>query len=312
MPKIFLKELENELNSNPKAMISSAEQHYKAEIDELADTICGYSHLKVVLLAGPSGSGKTTSANMLCDRIRQLGHKCSVVSLDDFFKNTNEYPLNPDGTPDFESIYSLEVDLVISTLLEIIEKGSASVPTFDFENQRRLDNAKRIELGAGGILIIEGIHALNPIISDSLPQENICRVFVSVSTGIKNDAGCEILSGIQIRMLRRTIRDSLYRGFDVANTLSVWQGVLDGEQKYLYPYKPLADYKINTFHSYEPFIYGQYLRDYMDDELSAVSDSKFYGGFETAMSFASIDLSLVPETSLIKEFIPGGVYEDLY
>ncbi|MGN0115433.1 MAG: uridine kinase [Acutalibacteraceae bacterium] len=312
MPKIFLSQLEKELNSNPMQMISSAEKHYKSEIDELANAICSQSHLKVVLLAGPSGSGKTTSANMLCDKIKQLGHKCSVVSLDDFFKNTNEYPLNPDGTPDFESIYSLEIELIISTLLEIIEKGSAMLPTFDFENQRRLDNTKRLELGAGGILIIEGIHALNPIISDSLPQENICRVFVSVSTGIKNDAGREILSGIQIRMLRRTIRDSLYRGFDVANTLSVWQGVLDGEQKYLYPYKPLADYKINTFHSYEPFIYGQYLRDYMDDELSAVSGSKFYGGFETAMSFAPIDLSLVPETSLIKEFIPGGVYEDLY
>lgn len=312
MPKIFLSQLENELKSNSLQMIYSAEQNYKAEIDELSNTICNQSHLKVILLAGPSGSGKTTSANMLCDRIRQLGHKCSVVSLDDFFKNTNEYPLNPDGTPDFESIYSLEVDLVNSTLLQIIENGSAFVPVFDFENQRRSDNAKRIELGSGGILIIEGIHALNPIISDSLPQENICRVFVSVSTGIKNDSGREILSGIQIRMLRRTIRDSLYRGFDVANTLSVWQGVLDGEQKYLYPYKPLADYRINTFHSYEPFVYGQYLRDYMDDELDAVSGSKFYSGYETAMSFAPFDLSLVPETSLIKEFIPGGVYEDLY
>ena len=293
-------------------MIDYAERHYEAEIDTLANTICSQSHLKVVLLAGPSGSGKTTSANMLCDRIKRLGHRCSVVSLDGFFKNTNEYPLNPDGTPDFESIYSLEVELIKSTLLEIIEKGSAMIPYFDFEHQRRHDNAKRLELGSGGILIIEGIHALNPIIGDSLPQENICRVFVSVSTGIKNNGGEEILSGIQIRMLRRTIRDSLYRGFDVANTLSIWQGVLNGEQKYLYPFKSLADYKINTFHSYEAFVYGQYLRDNMDDEVSAVSGSRFYGGYETAMSFAPIDLALVPETSLIKEFIPGGVYEDIY
>ena len=175
MPKIFLSQLENELKQNPSAMIDYAERHYEAEIDTLANTICSQSHLKVVLLAGPSGSGKTTSANMLCDRIKRLGHRCSVVSLDDFFKNTNEYPLNPDGTPDFESIYSLEVELIKSTLLEIIEKGSAMIPYFDFEHQRRHDNAKRLELGNGGILIIEGIHALNPIIGDSLPQENICR-----------------------------------------------------------------------------------------------------------------------------------------
>lgn len=312
MPKIFLSELENSLLQSPSDMISSAESCYKNEIETLSNDLCNNRNISVVLLAGPSGSGKTTSANMLKDSIFRRGHNCSVVSLDDFFKNSREYPLNPDGTPDFESVYSLEIDLVKKTLLQIIENGSAMIPKFDFEHQRRIDNAKRIDLGSDGILIIEGIHALNPIIGDSLPQKSICRVFVSVSTGIKNDAGKEILSGIQIRMLRRSIRDSLYRGFDIANTLSVWQGVLDGEQKYLYPYKPLADYKINTFHCYEPFVYGQYLRDYMDDELPAVAESRFYGGFETAMELAPFDISLVPDTSLIKEFIPGGMYEDIY
>ncbi len=311
MPKIYSDILINMATENPDLMIKSAEDKFNGEIRSVADKIISDKSIRIILLSGPSGSGKTTSANILKDMLNLSGKKTAVISLDNYFKNKNNYPLNHDGKPDFESINALEIDLLHDSLSAIAKGEGTFIPKFDFINQTRIDNFEKINIGENGVVIIEGIHALNPIISQNLPDDNILKIFVSVSTGIKDRNEREIISGIDIRCLRRVIRDSIYRGFSFDKTLNIWDSVLDGEQKWLYPFKSLADVKINTFHSFEVFVYSKYLCDKMSDE-NLPTDNRFYDILKQAAKMPQIDESLVPKNSLIREFIPGGIYENIY
>jgi uridine kinase len=159
-------------------------------------------------------------------------------------------------------------------------------------------------------VIIEGIHALNPILSEALPQDRVLKVFVSVSTNINRD-GIRILSGRKIRFLRRLVRDSIYRNASAEKTLSMWENVLRGEDKYLYPYKDLANIHFDTFHTFEVGVLGGFAAPLLKAE--SVKDSDYVRTVTEALAqIPSIPYGLVPESSLIKEFIPGGIYEELY
>lgn len=311
MPKIYLSELENQL-SNPIQMIERAEKFYDLQITALANMLANSKSIKVVLLAGPSGSGKTTSANILKDKIVALGNNAAVISLDNFYKNKNEQPIDENGKPDWESIYALDVDLICETLENVIKYNKADIPIFDFISRNRSDNAFEIDVGDNGTVIIEGIHALNPLIVDRLPKEKVLSVYVSVSTGIKNDEKQEILRGVDLRMVRRTIRDMLYRGTKPIDTVNVWGSVRLGEHKYLNPFKNSADYRINTFHAFEPFLYAQFMREHMMNVMEEANVNKYYKIYETVFKLPGIDLSLLPDESLIREFVSGGKYEHLY
>lgn len=310
MPKIYFSSLVRELNTDPGAFVLAAERQFDSELDCLADAVAADRSLRVVLLSGPSGSGKTTTANILRDKLTARGRTAAVVSLDDFFLEKNNYPVNDAGEPDFESVYALDVPLVKRCIAEIAAEGQTTMPRFDFKTQSRFAAPRRVCVGGEGVVIIEGIHALNPIISEGLGS--VLKVFVSVSTGIKNDADEEIVSGIDIRMLRRLIRDRLYRGFGAENTLSIWKSVLRGEREYLYPFKELADFKINTFHSYETFVYAGYIAENMAEETARLCENEFYPVLQRLSTFPPLSADFVPDSSIIREFIPGGMYEHIY
>ena len=312
MPKLYVNDLIKNRNEQMNEMILKAERDYHSQIQKLAKSLVRNKDIHIVLLAGPSGSGKTTTANMLKDKIINNGRTADVVSLDNFYKNREEYPLDENGKPDWETVYALDIELVKKCLKEINENGKTNIPIFDFPTQKRSEKVEKIDVGKDGVLIIEGLHALNPVFTDDLNSENLFKVFVSVSTGIKNDEETEIISGIEIRMFRRTTRDSIYRGFSGANTLGVWQSVLDGELKYLYPYKPLADCKINTFHSFEVFVYADYIRNEMANDIEEMKPSKFFPAYKKLLELPGISADDLPATSLIKEFVPGGIYAKIY
>ena len=310
MAELSLKELLKKLE-NPMALIEEDERIYKEKIETVAERICNSHDLRVVLLAGPSASGKTTTANLICDRVKSLGEKCTVVSLDNFYKAADDptYPTLPDGTRDFESPYALNLDTLIATLGDIIEGRAFSVPRYDFKVGGPVE-LMQYESFADGCVIIEGIHGLNPILSDPFPKESVLKVFVSVSTNI-NHRGRRILSGRKLRFIRRTVRDNLYRASDAMRTLGMWENVLNGEDMYLYPYKPLADIKFDTFHTFECGVMKPYIEKLLTDEV--VKKSKYAATVKRAVdNMTPVDCSLVPEDSLIREFIPGGIYEDLY
>jgi uridine kinase len=310
MPKIPLETINKLLKCDAAATVRSSEAEFSEKIDNIVDILCKKKDVKIVLLSGPSASGKTTSANIIKDRLINNGHQAIVISLDNFFKNEDNYPLKPDGNPDFESVNALDIDLLNSCLDNIIKKGASYMPKYSFKDKCRNDKHEWVEIEPDGFVIVEGIHGLNPIISNGLPKENIIKLFVSVSTGITDENRKEILSGIEIRFLRRLVRDSLYRNTDAKRTLRLWPGVLEGEHKYLYPYKPLADMKLNTFHVCEVGIIKDYALNVMKDERNNNDFcSRICGVLER---FISVPSEYVSEYSLLREFISGGIYENLY
>jgi uridine kinase len=311
MAEVSVKEIHEALSRGVEACIARSEEAYAEKINTLATQIiaCG---TRVVLLAGPSSSGKTTTANMLADRVRQLGHEATVISLDDFYrsKGDEDYPLNEQGEPDYETPYALRLDLIRGTIREILTGGAVHLPRYDFRLGRRFDRAMTVQIPMGGCAIIEGLHALNPILTDGIPQDAVTKVFVSVSTNV-TDGQSRILSGRKIRFIRRLTRDYLYRASDAMRTLSFWSGVLAGEDKYLYPYKASADYKFDTFHLYELGVMKPLAEQVMEE--GNVGEEPYLRTIRASLGyFDAIPLELVPQTSLLREFLPGGVYEELY
>lgn len=295
----------------PEKMIENAEEKYHSRIERIAKYVTENPEIRLILLAGPSGSGKTTSANLIADNIRRLGEEAEVISLDDFYRDHDDpsYPKNLNGTHDYERPDSLNLPLLCSTLLDIVENRPFSVPKYDFKEGRCVSVAEKNPVG-NGCVIIEGLHAMNPLISENLPAEKVVKLFVSVSTNI-NHEGKRIISGRKVRFLRRLVRDSIYRGADAIRTLNLWRGVLEAEDIYLYPYKSTADLAFDTFH---PFELGA-----MKKRAEALLDIKeLEGDGYTAVVLNAIkhidpvDDSLIPENSLIREFIAGGIYDDIY
>ena len=310
MAELYISELLDKLK-DPALAIAEAEAAYEGRIAEVANRVVSDTGIRVVLLAGPSGSGKTTTANLISDKIKSLGKKSMVVSLDDFYRSTTdpEYPKLKNGENDFESPDALDNAVLIKTLEDIIAGRDFSIPKYDFKCGRRAAPV-RYESFADGCVIVEGIHALNPRFSNPLPKECVLKLFVSVSTNINNNIG-RILSGKKMRFVRRLVRDSIYRNAEASRTLSMWANVLKGENEYLYPYKETADIRFDTFHTFEVGVMKPFLERLLTKDI--VDSNPYARIVMDAMSkMPVIDEALVPQTSLIREFIPGGIYEDLY
>ena len=300
-----------EILKSPEDAVRAAEEDYKNKINGVAELIVKSGKIRVILLAGPSGSGKTTTANLLCDRIKALGERSMVVSMDDFYMDLSNpaYPTLEDGTRDLESPHSLDVAELLSTLEGIVTGKPFTVPKYDFKVGRRVALCS-YDSFADGCVIMEGIHGLNPMFSSPFDKDSILKLFVSVSTNI-NTEGVRIISGKKMRFVRRLVRDSIYRGTGAERTLDMWKNVLMGEEIHLYPYKEQADVKLDTFHVFEPAVMKPYAMRLLTDEV--VKGSPYAAVVRSALSeVPEYGSELVPETSLIKEFIPGGIYEHLY
>ena len=292
-------------------MIRREEITYHAKIREIAESVTSSGKIRLILLAGPSGSGKTTSANLISDAIKELGISSYVISLDDFYKTQGDpdYPRCDNGSHDYECPEALDLDMIRDTLEKITDNKPFSVPKYDFKTGSRASVTNYAPVG-DGCIIIEGLHALNPTISSALPKDKILKIFVSVSTNISVE-NTRILSGRKVRFIRRLVRDSIYRGADAKRTLEMWRGVLSAEDIYLYPYKQDADIAFDTFHTFELGVMKPFADELLSvGEFSADPYVKII--LEALKKIEPIDIELVPENSLIREFIPGGIYEHLY
>lgn len=304
-------EINLKAKTDPRSLIRAAEDRYRNFTLDVADRVAKDEKIRIILLAGPSGSGKTTTANMLADSIRSNGLFSFVLSLDNFYRNANDpkYPRFDDGERDYESLDALDLDALEQTLVNIAEGCEFSVPRYDFKTGMRESVSNHPKI-SHGCVIIEGLHALNPRIFEHLPRERILRIFISVSANITY-GGEELISGKKIRFLRRMIRDSIYRGADAERTLEMWDGVLLGENKYLYPYREYADLQFDTFHDFELGVMSSYAKRLISKELA--EQSEYAKAVLYAINLAEpIDEALVPQESLIREFITGGIYEEFY
>lgn len=311
MSEIEISKINGIAKTDPMALIGNAEERYKNFTDEIATRVAENENIRIILLAGPSGSGKTTTANLLADRLRSKGLFSLVISLDDFYRDKTdpEYPRLESGERDFEAVEALNLPDLEKTLLSISHGDEFIIPKYDFKVGGRTQEKKHPKI-SHGCVIIEGLHALNPKISEHLPTDSVFKIFISVSTNINKD-GARILSGRKLRFTRRMVRDSLYRGADAARTLELWQNVISGEEKYLYPYRNLADVEFDTFHAFEPGVMRKYAEELISEELADADE--YARTVLTALREAfPIDESLIPEDSLIREFIVGGIYEEFY
>lgn len=312
MAEITLYDLNGHIRQAPAIAVAEADDAYHNRIKEIAARVAQDRNIRIITLAGPSGSGKTTSANLLKDAIISHGLESIVVSLDDFYRDSSDpdYPRLPDGSRDFERPESLHLAEIASTLKRIAAGEDFELPKYDFKVGGRVSVSTHAPI-KNGCVIIEGLHALNPKISDVLPHECVMKIFVSVSTNIIASDGERLISGRKIRFVRRMVRDSIYRASDAERTLGMWDEVIAAEDIYLYPYKETADYRIDTFHSYELSVMRERALALISRELS--ERSSFAAIVFTALrAVEPLDEDIVPADSLIREFISGGIYDKIY
>lgn len=290
--------------ANPKSFVLKCEEKYNNKILKIAKDIANSEKTEIVMLAGPSSSGKTTTAKKLCQALAELGVKSHTVSLDDFYLNNEDSPRFPDGTPDYETVDSLDIACFEKTMKTLIETGSALMPEFDFLTGRRKEKYNELHLGKNDVIVVEGLHALNPVITENLPKERLLKIYISVSSRIYDKNKNIVLNKRNLRFIRRMVRDYKFRGNSVEDTFKMWITVRYGEDAYLFPFKDNADIRINTIHLYESCV----LKDLAADLLMQVSkESEFYKESQrlvrSLQKFPEIDSSFVPEDSLLREFI---------
>ena len=302
MAYFTLNNINENVESNMESFINDAESRFESSVTELADRFT--SDCDIVLLAGPSSSGKTTTAGKIAQKIKNSGRNAYTLSLDDYYRNAADIPLTEKGLKDFENVSALDIDLIHRTFSDLIEKRTAQVPEFDFVSGTRKLETKRVELKKDDLIIVEGIHALNPIITKGLDESHITKVYISVSSRVTDDSGKVIFSKRNLRLVRRMIRDYHYRNTSVEKTLSQWQEVLKGEDKYIFPFERNASFRIDSFHPYEPCLFKSEAVELLG---TVGEDSGVYPiASELKNSFSeldTIDMSKLPADSLLREFV---------
>ena len=299
--RMSLETINDLVKNSPEKLIIQTRDYYFSQVEECANEIIK-DNSKVVLLSGPSGSGKTTTAKNIADNLNKKGKIAHVVSIDDFYVGKGKYPLLPDGSEDFESVYSLDLDLFRKTVDEILTKDKVSLPRFDFATSSRKDNAYSLDLSKDDIIIFEGIHALNPLLLPENHKSEVFKLYVAVKTQIYKDDTL-VLSSREIRLTRRMIRDNLFRNYEHQRTIRIWQNVLHGEEKYIRPFMKEADFVIDTIHPYEIGVYKLVVDNTKDLSGFEKETEKIKDLSKKLEIFESIDKNLIPKNSMIREFI---------
>ncbi len=296
----------DELNrqaQSPEMMISEGERHYSDRLREVADKIYASRRERpIVLISGPSGSGKTTSASRLARLLESRGCKAHTISMDNYFlpMRFNEAARDKDGKIDFESPQRLDIELFKEHLEKLFNCVEIEIPSFDFAQQERHEGMT-LRRGKDDIVILEGIHALNPLLTGGCDDFTVC-VYVSVRTRIQS--GEELLHPSKIRLMRRLMRDKLYRGRSLAETFEFFASVERGENLYIMPYKHRADFDIDTFIDYEALVYRDLLLPELEEASREYQSYSSYSDIEEFLRLLSpVDRKYVPEQSLIREFI---------
>ncbi|MCL2068518.1 MAG: nucleoside kinase [Oscillospiraceae bacterium] len=290
---------------NPAQLVSDSEEYYNNQVMAAARTICESGHeYKFVLLCGPSASGKTTTAHKLKHRIIAQGRGSRVVSMDNFFRGIEHYPLLPDGSPDMESVYAMDMDLLNASFDELMEKGAAKFPIFDFAAQRPVYGAHDISLNPGDILIMEGIHALNPNVLKNISHDHVYRIYCSVRTKFVNGQDT-ILVPKDIRLMRRMVRDYKFRGHPVEQTLRYWDNVVAAEKVNIDPYRDDVDRKLDNTIDYEVCVWRELLGGLMK-QIGLYNSGEYpqLGRIIEGLGhFEQVNYELIPQNSLLREFI---------
>lgn len=308
--------LENVVDLNKRVSESKIEELIRidelvknAKLLDLAKAIVSRkSKAKIVLLAGPSSTGKTTTTNKLVLCLKSLGCNPKMISMDDYFVDRKETPLDEDGKPDFERLEAVDLELFEKTVQKLVSGEKTVVPTYSFILGKK-EFKDEMSLEEDEILLIEGIHALNPKVLEHIPKEDKTTVYLSALTELNIDNHTRV-STTDNRLLRRIVRDNRTRGNSVEDTLEKWKKVRLGEEKYIFPYQDDADYTYNTAMIYELGV----LKTFVEPLLYSVPpDSPYYNEALRLINFLRVFLPIssesIPEDSILREFIGGGCFK---
>ncbi len=295
-------------SGNMAELIRVAEALHEKKIAYIADMINDRKEVKIVLIAGPSSSGKTTFARRLGIQLRVNGLVPIPISLDDYFVDREKTPKDENGEYDFESIDALDLELFNQHLNCLLHGEEVELPTFNFKLGKREWNGHKMKMPENGILIIEGIHGLNDKLTSTIPAHNKFKIYISALTQLNLDNHNRIAT-TDVRMIRRIVRDYLSRGYGGETTLSMWPSIRRGEEKNIFVFQEEADVMFNSTLVYELCV----LKKDALEELSKITpDSPVYYEAWRLKSFLNffeeVDKELVPENSILREFIGGSCF----
>ena len=293
---------------NISDMILVQEALQERRISDIAEQIYNRKAVKFVLIAGPSSSGKTTFAHRLSIQLRSFGLHPHIMSMDNWFVNREKTPVDIDGNYNFDVIEALDLDLFNDNLSDLLAGEEVELPTFNFKKGKREYKGDRLRLGDSDILVIEGIHGLNPRSSAGLPDENKFKIYISAMTSLTIDMHNRI-STSDTRLIRRMIRDARTRGNSAQDTIRGWKKVREGEEKYIFPFQQDVDAVFNSVLIYEQAVLKQFAEPLL---FSVPSDSKEYYEAKRLLKFLDyilgVDTAAVPSNSICREFVGGGCF----
>lgn len=290
-------------------LIKVSEALHEKKIAEIADRIYKRKdRTKVILISGPSSSGKTTFSKRLAIQLQVVGLKPLNLSLDDYFVDREDTPLDENGEFDYETIDALDIELFNKNVLALLDGEEIRVPKFSFESGHRNYHGEKMKMERKNILIIEGIHGLNPKLTQMLPQSALFKIFVSAMTSVSID-GHNIISSTDNRLIRRLIRDHKYRSYKAIDTLQRWESVLDGENKNIFPFQEKADIMFNSALPYELGVLKFYAEPLLQEVFPIdLEHSKAERLLKFLAYFQRISVREIPPTSILREFLGGSTF----
>ena len=290
-------------------LINVSEALQEKKIIQIAEEIAQRQGVKLVLLAGPSSSGKTTSCKRLSIQLAVNGLKPLQISLDDYFVDRVRTPKDENGEYDYESIYALDLQLINEQFNALFRGEEVELPKYDFQTGKSKKSGKRLKMQPNNVLVVEGIHALNPELTSQIPNEQIFRVYASALTTILLD-NHNYIPTTDNRMLRRIIRDYKYRGVSAQETIRRWPSVRAGENKWIFPFQENADAMLNTAMLYELAV----IKTQAEPLLQQVPENceehaEAYRLLKFLRYFKGIPYNNLPPTSLLREFLGGSSFQ---
>lgn len=301
----------NEAVGNGEAtnLINVSEALQEKKISQIADKIAAKKDIKVVLIAGPSSSGKTTFCKRLSVQLLASGVKPVQISLDDYFVNREETPKDEQGEYDYESIYALNIPLINEQFNALFNGQEVELPKYNFQTGSSEKSGNKLHLEENNVLVVEGIHALNPILTAQIPDDKKFKIYASALTTILLD-NHNYIPTTDNRLLRRIVRDYKYRGCSAQETIRRWPSVRAGENKWIFPYQEQADVMFNTAMLFELAV----IKPQAEEVLEQVPENceeyaEAYRLRKFLKYFSPLPFRVLPPTSLLREFLGGSSFK---
>ena len=304
-PALLLKEKDSIENINARAVsdierfITEEEEKYHAQVNELVEDFLS-TQKRIILICGPTSAGKTTTSKIIIKKLEQKGYDSVSISLDNFLVPLSERKVLADGALDYDSFATIDVKTFNKFIKDLMQNFHADMPIYNFVKNKPEDFKQPVEIKEHTVLIIEGLHALNPDLFTITENKNIgYRIYIAPNVDFYLN-GKLVLNAKSLRLMRRSLRDYYKRGTSIEQTFKTWKHTLESENLYIKPYKQSVDYIINSTHRYEPLLYAKYLKPLL---LQEEGNEELYTLLKPLDACEKLNKILVPDDSLLWEFL---------